>query len=49
MTHESLSRRSVLASGATALGVSLAGCSGGGGGGGGGGGPTVGILEDRSG
>jgi len=46
MTHESITRRSVLASSATALGVSVAGCSGGGGGGGG---PTVGILEDRSG
>jgi branched-chain amino acid transport system substrate-binding protein len=40
------SRRSILAAGATTLGVSLAGCSGGSGGSDG---PTVGILEDRSG
>ena len=46
MMYESISRRSALASGATALGISVAGCSGGSGESGG---PTVGILEDRSG
>ena len=45
MSEYSFTRRSVLASGATALGLSVAGCSGGGGGSG----PTVGVLEDRSG
>ena len=43
-----ISRRSVLAAGATGLGLSVAGCSGNGNGGSGGG-PTIGILEDRSG
>jgi branched-chain amino acid transport system substrate-binding protein len=47
MNHDHVSRRSVLAAGATGLGVSVAGCTGGGGGGSSG--PTVGILEDRSG
>jgi branched-chain amino acid transport system substrate-binding protein len=46
MSYNNVSRRSVLAAGATGLGVSLAGCSGGSGGSDG---PTVGILEDRSG
>jgi len=46
MSYNNVSRRSVLAAGATGLGISLAGCSGGSGGSDG---PTVGILEDRSG
>src|SRR6056297_3354564 len=46
MTGRSFSRRAVLASSATALGISVAGCSIGGGGSSG---PTVGVLEDRSG
>jgi len=46
MNFDRVSRRSVLAAGATGLGVSIAGCSGGGSGSSG---PTVGILEDRSG
>ncbi|MBX0304438.1 urea ABC transporter substrate-binding protein [Haloarcula salinisoli] len=46
MSGRTFSRRSLLASSATALGISVAGCSIGGGSNSG---PTVGILEDRSG
>ncbi len=44
MSNDRINRRSVLAAGATGLGLSLAGCTGGGSDG-----PTIGILEDRSG
>ncbi|CAI49093.1 ABC-type transport system periplasmic substrate-binding protein (probable substrate urea/short-chain amides) [Natronomonas pharaonis DSM 2160] len=46
MRNPTVSRRKLLASGAAAAGIGLAGCMGGNGGSDG---PTVGILEDRSG
>src|SRR6056297_430207 len=50
MNNDRVSRRSVLAAGATGLGISVAGCSGGGGGGGSESDTIkIGVLEDRSG